>query len=224
MLEARAFHSQIIKNRKDFLQDEVDILKLVIKERIATVEQLSNKRAELLRILSTHGALEEFTALQTNSNDLRDKLGALKKEISNLRQIDKEGRDIKSGKTKLEKLTIEDYDNKREVWTEAIKIFGENSQALYNNPGNLIINTTKSGFKFNVSIARSSSTGIGKMKIFCFDLMILMLNREFNNGLDIDFLIHDSIIFDGVDSRQRALALEKIVSVSKTSDIQYICT
>ena len=38
------------------------------------------------------------------------------------------------------------------------------------------------------------------------------------------FLIHDSTIFDGVDERQRAEALELAASESQAHGFQYICT
>jgi hypothetical protein len=38
------------------------------------------------------------------------------------------------------------------------------------------------------------------------------------------FLIHDSTIFDGVDERQRALALELVASESQAQEFLYICT
>ena len=40
----------------------------------------------------------------------------------------------------------------------------------------------------------------------------------------IDFLVHDSILFDGVDSRQRALALERVAKIADGAGTQYICT
>ena len=38
------------------------------------------------------------------------------------------------------------------------------------------------------------------------------------------FLFHDSIIFDGVDERQRALALQLAAARSAEVGFQYICT
>jgi uncharacterized protein YydD (DUF2326 family) len=38
------------------------------------------------------------------------------------------------------------------------------------------------------------------------------------------FLIHDSTIFDGVDERQRALALQMAAEESEEYGFQYICT
>ena len=78
------------------------------------------------------------------------------------------------------------------------------------------------GSKFDVEIAGSPSEGISKMKIFCYDLMLISFARQ--RGLGIDFLIHDSTIFDGVDPRQRAHALELAASMAAKHGFQYICT
>lgn len=43
-------------------------------------------------------------------------------------------------------------------------------------------------------------------------------------GRDIDFLIHDSIIYEGVDERQIAHAIEQAAVKAKLYDFQYIMT
>ena len=58
------------------------------------------------------------------------------------------------------------------------------------------------------------------MKIFCYDLMLVELMRQ-SDG--IDFLFHDSSIFDGVDSRQTALALMHAHRKGLECNFQYIC-
>ena len=60
------------------------------------------------------------------------------------------------------------------------------------------------------------------MKIFCYDLMLISFARD--RGLGIDFLIHDSTIFDGVDPRQRAHAIELARQMSEKYGFQYILT
>ena len=86
----------------------------------------------------------------------------------------------------------------------------------------MVIDIDETGFKYDVEIDKSGSEGIEKMKIFCFDLMLLQIMSKQNNRLN--FLIHDSGLYDGVDSRQRALALEHASKVSSANNAQYICT
>jgi uncharacterized protein YydD (DUF2326 family) len=76
-------------------------------------------------------------------------------------------------------------------------------------------------YQFDVEIECSDSDGVGKMKIFWFDLMPAQLRSTTpHNG---DFLIHDSIIYDGVDLRQPAHALEQVAIVTEQNSLQHIC-
>ncbi|MFG1244590.1 DUF2326 domain-containing protein [Xanthobacter versatilis] len=101
-------------------------------------------------------------------------------------------------------------------------MFSEFSEALYKAPGRLVIDIDDTGYKFDVEIAGSPSECISKMKIFCYDLMLISFARQ--HGLGIDILIHDSTIFDGVDPRQRAHALELAAAMAEKYSFQYICT
>ncbi len=58
------------------------------------------------------------------------------------------------------------------------------------------------------------------MKIFCYDLMLVELLTQ-RGG--ISFLFQDSSIDDGVDSRQRSLALIYADRKAKETKFQYIC-
>ena len=103
----------------------------------------------------------------------------------------------------------------------AIKIFNRCSENLYSEPGILSIDVTETGYKFKVEIKRARSQGIGYMKVFCYDLTLVRLFPGFAN--EPGFLIHDSTIFDGVDERQIAKALELAGVESKEDGFQYIC-
>ena len=92
---------------------------------------------------------------------------------------------------------------------------------LYKQQGTLILNIDESGYKFDVNIGRDASDGITHMKVFCFDAVLLKLWSQKGK---IDFLLHDSIMFDPVDSRQRASALAAIAKITEESNSQYICT
>ena len=65
------------------------------------------------------------------------------------------------------------------------------------------------GYKFDIEIKRADSLGIGYMKVFCYDLMLIKLqkNKSFSPG----FLIHNGNIFNGVAERQVAKALELVM-------------
>jgi len=218
--EAKGFHKAIIRNRKFFLEAEISQLKNELSSNEEMMKEACDRRSEVLRLLETHGALEEFSVLQEYIIEKKGQLEAIKNRIADIRDVTQHKKDIKASKIELETKLQRDYEQNRYEWEKAVSLFNENSQALYDEPGNLIINTTDNGYKFEVEINKSSSEGVGKMKIFCYDLMLVELMRQ-RGG--IDFLFHDSSIFDGVDSRQRALALMYAHEKALENNFQYIC-
>jgi uncharacterized protein YydD (DUF2326 family) len=58
------------------------------------------------------------------------------------------------------------------------------------------------------------------MKVFCYDLTFTQIQARFSTP---SFLVHDSTVFDGVDERQFARALEYVARKSTESGFQYIC-
>lgn len=220
--DAKNFHNQVIKNRKEFLELEILRLKREISSREQEIKGLTNERAEALNILSTHGAFEEYALLQEKHISTKQKIETLKAKIAELRNTSAQKKAVKADRIELTKVAEIDYYERRPSWEKAVLIFNENSQALYREPGRFVINISETGYKFKVDIERSQSEGIGKMKLFCFDLMLAKLWKQENQG--IDFLVHDSIMYDGVDARQRALALELAAKVSAEDGFQYICT
>jgi uncharacterized protein YydD (DUF2326 family) len=209
-----------VQNRANFLQVEIEQIKNQISINDNNIEINTNKRADLMIILETHGALEEFSFLQERLSEKKAKLENIKLKITDIQQISVQKTQIKAEKIELEKKLQRDYEQSRLEWEKAVIGFNENSKSLYNESGNLIINISENGYSFNVEIPRSNSEGVGKMKIFCYDLMLVDLLSKQSK---INFLVHDSTIFDGVDSRQIAHALERAHEKALESNFQYIC-
>lgn len=218
--EVQLFHKAIVHNRKEFLRDEINQISIQIEEEEESIQNNSEKRATLMQLLEVHGALEEFTQLQNFLLSKKRKLDNIKEAINDINKISENKKKIKTEKIELESKLQRDYEFTRSKWEKAIVIFNENSKALYDSPGDLIINTTERGYEFDVDIKKGNSEGISKMKIFCYDLMLLEL---FSLKRNIDFLIHDSTLYDSVDSRQRALALVLVKEKSEKYNMQYIC-
>jgi len=216
-----AFHKQVVLNRKDFLKAEME----KIKNNIAQIEQkkqeLSTKRAELMSVLQKHGALEEYTRLQSNHQKTISELEDLKKGIDRLKKFEQNKSAVIVEKELLQQEALNDLSERKTQKEKAVLLFNSNSQALYDTPGTLSIDISKSGYKFGVNIKRSGSHGIGNMKIFCYDLMLAQIWAEKTKSPGL--LIHDSIIFADVDERQKALALQLVAKESEGLGFQYIC-
>lgn len=220
--EARTFHHQIVSNRREFLQAEIKRLKIIIDDRESSIKDLTDQRARVLQVLQTHSALQEMTKLQERFVGLQGSLERVQTRLREMKDIKITKRNVKAAKGELLRTAEQDHEQRRGIWSEAVRLFNEHSQALYKSPGKLVIDLGDTGYKYKVDIERSGSEGIEKMKIFCFDLAILHLQMQARNG--VDFLVHDTLMYDSVDARQRALAFERAHIVTTALGGQYICT
>lgn len=222
LADARAFNEKIIANRREFIAGEIEALEAAVTDRNAKIVTLTDRRASYLSSLADQGALEELTQLQELHAGTRLKVDELTNRITQLRQMTAKADTVKVETVELKRATMLDYEERRDLWSQALSLFSEFSENLYKAAGRLVIDIDDTGYKFDVEIAGSPSEGISKMKIFCYDLMLISFARQ--RGLGIDFLIHDSTIFDGVDPRQRAHALELAAVMALKYGFQYICT
>jgi uncharacterized protein YydD (DUF2326 family) len=219
---ARAFNKQIVANRREFIANEIVALEAESNVRNERIEAVTNQRVAYMNVLAGRGALDELTQLQELHAATKLKVDELTSRIKQLRQMTTKVDTIKVETVDLKRAANLDYEERRPLWSQALSLFSEFSEHLYKSPGRLVIDIDDTGYRFDVEIAGSPSEGISKMKIFCYDLMLICFARK--RGLGIDFLIHDSTIFDGVDPRQRAHALELASKMAKEYRFQYICT
>jgi uncharacterized protein YydD (DUF2326 family) len=220
--EVQAFHHNIIENRRGFLAEEVSRLKRDIAAREQIIRAKTEKRAEVMQVLQTHGALEEFNLIQKRHLDVIAELNSITSTIDNLKSCETGLSQLKIDQEVLQQKARRDYEERHLIWEKAIALFNGYSERLYSVPGRLVIDVGPAGFKFDVEIERSSSTGISNMKVFCYDMTLATTWATKSPSPKI--LVHDSAIFDGVDERQRALALEIAAKEASTHGFQYICT
>lgn len=85
-----------------------------------------------------------------------------------------------------------------------------------------MIDPGRSSLKITPRIETDESHGISHMAIFCFDLTTAVIAHR--DGRGPDFLVHDSQLFDGVDDRQIARALDLAAEACAAEGMQYIAT
>lgn len=215
------FHENITRNRETFLREEINKLNRSISGREDKIKELSTKRAKILQVLQTHKALEEYTMLQETLNSTKVQYEDVKRRIDLLKKFESGKSALRIEKEELLQNTRRDYDERTTAREKAITTFNECSESLYNRPGQLIINITESGYRFEIEIEREQSDGIRLMEIFCYDLALAQIwsTKPENSG----FLFHDSTLFADVDERQIASALKLATKAASTNGFQYIC-
>lgn len=220
--DVKSFHQSVVRNRKDYLSSELEAAKLRIELRDGKKAQLDQRRAEIMGILKSHGALDQFLKLQ-------GELGRLESEVESLRQRFEAAEQLEGTKNELEiernRLTIRlrrDFSEQKDRLAEAIVAFEETSQRLYESAGSMTVDETSNGPMFKFPMQGQRSKGIKNMQIFCFDMMLMRLCAKSQIGPR--FLIHDSHLFDGVDGRQVISALRLGSEIAQEIGFQYIVT
>ena len=219
--EVQEFHRQIVANRRAYLQSEIQRIDSGRSQRGLDLHAGIERRAQLLEVLQTHGALQDFTALNELHLNLVSRRNDVDNRISNLQRFEQGRSEVRVSRELLLQTARRDFEERRERRATAINLFNSNSQALYSAPGNLVVNIADTGFTFDVDIIRSTSQGINSMKIFCYDLMLAQLWATKQPSPRL--LMHDSTVFDGVDERQIAQSLELAHREAENNRFQYVC-
>ena len=220
--EVSEFHEAIIRNRQAHLSSEIASADARIADREAQRAGLDRRRRELMSILQSGGALEHYVRLQEEASRAAAKVEALRQQLEIAEQIESTKVQLDIKRARLQQALQNDLHERNDIINDAIVNFENLSASLYHEAGSLTVAATANGPSFDVTIDAQRSKGINNMQIFCFDLMLAELAAK--RGMGPGFLIHDSHLFDGVDERQVAKALQLGASHAEKIGLQYIVT
>ncbi len=218
------FHRDLIGNRNDRLRKELNKHRVELKEIDSKIAELGMQMDELLDFLNTHGALEEYVALTKQLSSLQSELNRIEEYQKILKTYKDTILDIKTEFISQDK-EADSY--LEEINKELIRLMNQYSSfakrfypkkrsglSVKNNSGENMLR-----YSVDARIEDDSSDGVNEVRIFCFDLLILL-----NKVSKIRFLIHDSRIFANMDPRQREVAFRILKDVCETNNLQYICS
>lgn len=220
--EVAVFHEAVVQNRRSHLSSELQSAEDRIARRGLERARLDERRRQLMGILQSGGALDHYAQLQEETGRAEADAEGLRQRLVTAERIESTKAELDIDRARLLKALQTDLHEREGVVTEAILVFEELSNALYEKAGSLTISATSNGPTVDVRIDAQRSKGITNMQIFCFDLMLADLATR--RGLGPGFLIHDSHLFDGVDERQVAKALQLGADHAAAVGFQYIVT
>jgi len=220
--EVRSFHESVVANRKLYLAGEIAAAKKRIADREVHKAALNERRAQLMGILKSHGALDQFNKLQGELSRKEADLELLRRRFNAAEKIEQGLTKLKIRRQELFLRLKQDYSEQADTLNRAIVVFEEVSSELYDRPAKFTPTETQNGPSFKIEGQADRSPGIANMQIFCFDVMLTRLMAE--RGIGPGFLIHDSHIFDPVDSRQVGAALQYASGLADGLGAQYIVT
>ena len=220
--EVRNFHESIIQNRRDYLTGELEAAKQRVSEREPQKRSIDERRATVMAILKTHGALDQFSKLQEEVARHRVEVESLRQRFGAAEQLEGTKTELDIERNRLTLRLMRDFTEQRERLSEAILAFEETSKRLYESAGRMTVEPTTNGPVFQFPMQGSRSKGIKNMQIFCFDMMLMRLCAK--RGFGPGFLVHDSHLFDGVDGRQIISAMKVGAETAEELNFQYIVT
>jgi uncharacterized protein YydD (DUF2326 family) len=220
--DVRSFHESVIRNRRDYLTGELEAAKQRVAEREQEKHRLDERRAVVLEILQSHGALDQFAKLQSETVRKEADVELLRKRFEAAEQLEGTKNELDIERNRLTLRLRRDFSEQNTRLSEAILAFEETSRRLYESAGSMMVEETSNGPSFKFPMQGSRSKGIKNMQIFCFDMMLMRICT--NWGIGPGFLIHDSHLFDGVDGRQIVSALKVGAETAEKLGFQYIVT
>ncbi|ROR52276.1 UNVERIFIED_ORG: uncharacterized protein YydD (DUF2326 family) [Providencia alcalifaciens] len=219
--EAESFHLRVYDARKKRLEVDVSSLE---KENIDLTEKLKKielHRDSLLKELDSKGALEEYNSIVEHIRGLESQIAELSSNQSALTKLTKDQARLEKKKADIDFKAIEYIEKEKGRIEEIEKKFRSIVKTIYKNLGGSLKITKNEGkakylYDINVHIPKDGSQGINEVKIFCYDMLLFILNPNL-----LGFMAHDSYLFSGIDQRQTRTMFKIILDKCNNSGLQY---
>lgn len=221
--EVRIFYESVVENRRLHLSRGIENLREQMERYTVESRELDEERQHILKILESHGALDDFVALQRKLSEMEALASSLGERFRAAEMLEGEKTQLEIERSNLHRRLQQDFQERRSVLDEAILVVSGLISDLYDDRiGRFEIAATDKGPEFKISIEGDRGGGISNMEVFCLDMALMMLCAR--KGTGPGFLVHDSHLFDGVDERQIARALESGQRETERCGFQYIVT
>ncbi|GAB6482693.1 DUF2326 domain-containing protein [Bacillus cereus] len=218
------FHEALLSNRKKRLFNEMKKKKTDLKALEGQIEEFGKELDQHLAYLHTHRALDEYVAVNKKLTDLKIKRDRLQEYQEILKTYKKKLRDFQVDFAQQTEETDTYLENIKDLLEQIMTTFRDLSKEFYDKPGGIKIqnNDGENTIRFDIiaKIQDDSSDGVNEVKIFCFDMTLLLLQQNHK----MKFLFHDSRLFSNMDPRQRYTLFKLAYNKTKEHNYQYIAS
>lgn len=226
LTDVEKFYERLRQNRLKRLEQEK---KAVLERHRASIVQRKGWEVQLdglFHFLKAHQALDEYTE---NNRYLTELLAKAKRFEDYLSLVSKYTEEAQKIRAEMGKATLQatEYLKKitplRDLLMETFR--GYAHEFYGDKPAGLVVkNNDKEDnqirFTIETRIEHDAADGINDVRIFCFDLLLLTLKQRHA----IDFLFHDSRLFDAMDFHQRLTLLKTADRFCRQNNLQYIAS
>lgn len=227
--EVEEFHNRLSLNRKTILLEEAERLK---KSLAFNQKLLSDRYAEFreaTEILKSNQVFLEYQILQDRVTKAQRRYDALQANIVRYENADNRHRALAEELRDVVKNALEEFErikaslnDIKESFFDFVRLaYGETQQG---NELSITLNrsSSKAIYRIEPHISAATSTGISHMGVVMFDLSLFL--GQSKRGHAIDFMMHDSALFDAIDTRQLATTLKAAHQKTLERNLQYICS
>ncbi|OWL95185.1 hypothetical protein CBQ26_13435 [Deinococcus indicus] len=218
--KVKEFHESVLRNRQEYLRQEIGQIQQRASAREAEQRVLASRQAEVLGVLKASGGLDQYNKLNREMAKQEGKVEYLTTQLKKAQEIALIKIECDEERARLAHRLLINYTEQSEDIMNAVSLYQEISNQLYEQSGVLVVGQTENGPDINIKKSGQRSKGIKNMQIFTFDLTVAVLMAIRGEGPKC--LVHDSHIFDGVDPRQVKTALVVAKSLCNEYGIQYI--
>ncbi len=220
--DIETFHNNLMKNRINRLSNSKIQLNSELKDKLHEKENLEKRIDELYSILGSNGELTEYDSINNEIDSINNQISKYSAYKENINLIEnrilKCTQDMNNNNILANQYLIDNkvkIDELNKTFANlVVDLYGDETSGSISIQNNTLNNSIQ--FELQTKIKNDSSTGIGNSKILCFSTMLLFLNN-----VNIDFMIMDNKVLEGIASNQLANYFK---AIHGTDDFQYIFT
>lgn len=222
--EVANFHQSVVRNRRNFLQQELDAANARLAALDVERRALDSERSKTLHLLAETVALDTFLTAQRDLAKLEADVADLERRIEAAVSVSQIGDEVKLKTAELVTSVRAEIHERASSLDEPISLFGELGSEIYSDrQADLLVHTTDKGIlKVTPHLSGDASTGVRSVETFMFDVVCLISAIKNNRAPGI--LVHDSHLFDAIDGRQVASCLNIGARLAEEYGFQYVVT
>lgn len=221
--ELQKFYDFINESRKSrLLRQRNEILKS-LSELQEKIDGLTKEFNSKLQYINTHHSLDVYTQVVRQVADLNNRKANIEKFRELKSSYTKSKKNIEEKLRKCEKQSEKYLEDIKTDLDKATDLFREIAKQIYPDSTSGIVFELNDGdnqlqFNIQAQLDSDASDGINNVKILCYDLTLLFLERCHRVG----FVFHDSRLISDIDTRQSAQIFRILDSYFSNSNKQYI--
>lgn len=222
--EVSEFHQSVVRNRRSFLQQELEAVTARLSAINAERQTRDAGRSEILRLLRETVALDTFLAVQRDLAKLEADVADLERRVDAAASISQINDRVKLKTAELVTSVRAELHERSGSLDESIALFDELGSEIYTDrDATLLVAPTDKGIlKVTPQVSGDASTGVRSVETFMFDTTCLI--AAIKNSRAPRILVHDSHLFDAIDGRQIASCLNIGARLAEQHSFQYIVT